>query len=139
MCGAKLSPADRVSGVYEVKSLVPADARVTADELGQRGVDVVRVAYADLIGTERSRDILVRRLASAAGHGVAFCRTIYGTSPMGDVIELKQDGLAAGLPDMLAVPDLSTLRDLPWEPGVAHALADAYNPDGSVAAEDVDA
>ena len=116
-------------------SLGADELRATADALAQRGVDVVRVAYADLIGTERSRDILVRRLASTVGHGVAFCRTVYGTSPMGDVVEIKHDGLAAGLPDMLAAPDLATLRDLPWEPGVAHVLADALNPDGTVAAE----
>jgi glutamine synthetase len=54
---------------------------------------------------------------------------------MGDVVEIENDGLAAGLPDMLAVPDLTTLIDLPWEPGVAHVLADAVNPDGTPAAE----
>jgi glutamine synthetase len=116
-------------------SLGEHELQATADALAQRGVDVVRVGYADLIGTERSRDILVRRLASTVGHGVAFCRTVYGTSPMGDVVEIEHDGLAAGLPDMLALPDLSTLRDLPWEPGVAHVLADAVNPDGTSAAE----
>ena len=116
-------------------SLGEHELQATARALEERGVNVVRVAYADLIGTERSRDILVRRLASTVGHGVAFCRTVYGTSPMGDVIDIVQDGLAAGLPDMLAVPDLTTLIDLPWEPGVAHVLADAVNPDGTPAAE----
>jgi glutamine synthetase len=116
-------------------SLGEHELQATAHALEERGVDVVRVAYADLIGTERARDVLVRRLASTVGHGVAFCRTVYGTSPMGDVIDIERDGLAAGLPDMLAVPDLATLRDLPWEPGVAHVLADAVNPDGSAASE----
>ena len=116
-------------------SLGEHELQAAADALAQRGIDVVRVAYADLIGTERGRDILVRRLAATVGHGVAFCRTIYGTSPMGDVVEIENDGLAAGLPDMLARPDLATLRDLPWEPRVAHVLADALNPDGTVAAE----
>ncbi len=52
----------------------------TANALAERGVDVVRLAYADLIGTERGRDILVRRLARTVGHGVAFCRSVYGTT-----------------------------------------------------------
>jgi glutamine synthetase len=116
-------------------SLGEHELRAAASALEERGIDVVRVAYADLIGTERSRDVLVRRLVPTLGHGVAFCRTVYGTSPMGDVIDIEADGLAAGLPDMLAVPDLTTLRDLPWEPGVAHVLADAVNPDGTPAAE----
>jgi len=116
-------------------SLGEHELQATAHALEERGIDVVRVAYADLIGTERGRDVLVRRLASTVGHGVAFCRTVYGTSPMGDVIDIERDGLAAGLPDMLAVPDLATLRDLPWELGVAHVLADAVNPDGTPAPE----
>jgi glutamine synthetase len=116
-------------------SLGEHELQATARALEERGIDVVRVAYPDLIGTERSRDVLVRRLAATVGHGVAFCRTVYGTSPLGDVIELENDGLAAGLPDMLAVPDMTTLIDLPWEPGVAHVLADAVNPDGTPAAE----
>src|SRR5215469_12774804 len=76
-------------------SLGEHELQATARALKERGVDVVRVAYADLIGTERSRDVLVRRLASTFDHGVAFCRTVYGTSPMGDVVEIEHDGLAA--------------------------------------------
>ncbi|MCU7727951.1 glutamine synthetase family protein [Actinoplanes sp. KI2] len=103
-------------------------------ELTEQNIDVVRLAYSDLIGAERGRDLLVRHLARTAGDGVAFCRSIYGTSPMGDVVDID-GGLSAGLPDVLAVPDLSTIRPVPWEPGVAHVLADVYNPDGSPAQE----
>jgi len=103
-------------------------------ELAEQNIDVVRLAYSDLIGAERGRDLLVRHLARTVGDGVAFCRSIYGTSPMGDVVDID-GGLSAGLPDVLAVPDLSTLQPVPWEPGVAHVLADVYNPDGSPAPE----
>ena len=68
------------------------------------GVDLVRIGYSDLIGAERGRDILVERLARTVGEGVSFCRSIYGTSPMGDVIDFE-GGLSAGLPDLVAVPD----------------------------------
>src|SRR2546430_4106675 len=107
----------------------------TAASLTARGIDVVRLGYPDLTGTERGRDILVGRLARTAGDGVAFCRTVYGTSPLGDVIELGHGGLAEGLPDVVAFPDLGTLRDLPWEPGVAHVIADVFNPDGTPSEE----
>ena len=41
-------------------------------------------AYADLIGTERGRDMLVNRVRPhASADGVAFCRSVYGTSPDG--------------------------------------------------------
>ena len=101
-----------------------------AADLVTQNIDVVRVGYSDLIGTERGRDVLVNRFARTVGDGVPFCRSVYGTTPMGDVVDIE-GGLAAGLPDVLAFPDLSTLRPLPWEPGVAHCIADVFNPDGS--------
>ncbi|MGE2716227.1 glutamine synthetase family protein [Mycolicibacterium litorale] len=103
-------------------------------ELADGNIDVVRLSYSDLIGVDRGRDILARRFARTAGGGVAFCRSIFGTSPMGDVIDIE-GGLSAGLPDVVAVPDLSTMQAVPWAPGVAHVIADLYNPDGSPSEE----
>lgn len=117
-------------GHFDEDSLAAAAAALT-----ERGIDVVRLGYPDLLGTERGRDVLVNGLARTVADGVAFCRTVYGTSPMGDVIEIEQGGLADGLPDVVAFPDLSTLQDVPWEPGVAHCIADVYNPDGTPAQE----
>jgi glutamine synthetase len=111
------------------RRLADAAARLTTD-----GIDVVRLGYADLIGTERGRDVLVNHFARTVEDGVAFCRSVYGTTPMGDVVDVE-GGLSAGLPDVLAFPDLSTLRPVPWEPGVAHCIADVFNPDGSASQE----
>jgi len=108
--------------------------RQAADDLAGRGVDVLRLGYADLIGTERGRDVLVSELARTVADGVPFCRSVLATSPMGDVIPIA-GGLADGLPDFVAFPDLSTVRELPWEPGVAHCIADVYEPDGSPSEE----
>ncbi|HET9301498.1 MAG TPA: glutamine synthetase, partial [Propionibacteriaceae bacterium] len=105
-----------------------------AAELVTQNIDVVRVGYSDLIGTERGRDVLVNRFARTVEDGVAFCRSVYGTTPMGDVVDIE-GGLEAGLPDVLAFPDLSTIQRVPWEPGVAHVIADVYNPDGSPSEE----
>jgi glutamine synthetase len=96
-------------------------------DLTSRGIDVVRLGYSDMIGAERGRDLLVRRFARTVGDGVAFCRSVYGTSPMGDVVDIE-GGISAGLPDVVAVPDVSTVQHVPWEPGVAHVIADVYNP-----------
>ncbi len=101
-----------------------------ADRLSADGIDVVRLAYSDLLGTERGRDILVHRFARTVGDGVAFCRSVYGTSPMGDVVDME-GGLSDGLPDVVAFPDLGTLRPIPWAPGVASVIADVFNPDGT--------
>lgn len=106
-----------------------AEARLAED-----GIDVVRLGYSDLIGAERGRDLLVHRFARTVGSGVAFCRSVYGTSPMGDVVDIE-GGISAGLPDVVAVPDLSTVQAVPWEPGVAHVIGDLFNPDGSPSEE----
>ena len=102
-----------------------------AAELAGRQIDVVRLGYSDLLGTERGRDVLVSRFARTVGGGVAFCRSVFATSPMGDVVDIE-GGLSDGLPDVVAFPDVSTLQDIPWEPGVAHCIADVYNPDGQL-------
>lgn len=116
-------------GHFDESGLADAAARLTAD-----GIDVVRLTYGDLIGTERGRDLVVSRFARTVADGVAFCRSVYGTSPMGDVVDMA-GGMSAGLPDIVAFPDLNTFAPLPWAPGVASVIADIFNPDGSPSQE----
>jgi glutamine synthetase len=104
------------------------------ERLRAAGVDVVRVSYPDLIGVDRGRDVLLEQLPAAGEHGLAFCRAVYHTSPMADVVPVA-GGLDQGLPDITVIPDLSTLTALPWEPDVAWCLGDAFLPDGSPAPE----
>ena len=114
---------------FDTTGLEPAQEQLTAD-----GIDVVRLGYADIIGTDRGRDVLVNRFARTVGAGVAFCRSVYGTTPRGGVVDID-GGLSDGLPDIQAFPDLATLQAVPWEPGVAHCIADLYNPDGTPSQE----
>jgi glutamine synthetase len=104
------------------------------ERLRSEGVDVVRVSYPDLIGVDRGRDVLLDMLPAAMEHGLAFCRAVYHTSPMGDVVPV-QGGLEQGLPDICVYPDLSSLTPLPWEPHAAWCLGDAFTPDGQPAPE----
>ncbi|MFG2797050.1 glutamine synthetase family protein [Streptomyces pseudovenezuelae] len=103
------------------------DIRRHVERLTADGIDVVRVIYPDLIGTDRARDVLVDHLPSACAHGLAFCRAVYHTTPQGDVVPVA-GGLDAGLPDVCVRPDLSTLSALPWEPGVATCLGEVTDP-----------
>lgn len=109
----------------------PADV---VAELRERGIDVVRVSYTDLIGTDRGRDVLVEELERTMRHGMAFCRAVYHTSPQGDVVPVT-GGIEAGLPDMKVVPDLATIAPMPWEPGAVWCIGDALEPTGEPAAE----
>jgi glutamine synthetase len=117
-----------------VPNLPEADVAAVCERLRADGVDVVRVSYPDLIGVDRGRDVLLDELPAAVGHGLAFCRAVYHTSPMGDVVPV-QGGLEEGLPDIHVRPDLATLAPLPWEPNAAWCLGDATTPDGAPAAE----
>jgi len=112
----------------------PADAATVSERLRASGVDVIRVSYPDLIGVDRGRDVLLGELDAALSHGLAFCRAVYHTSPVGDVVPV-QGGLEAGLPDIIVRPDLATLTRLPWEPNAAWCLGDASTPEGEPAPE----
>lgn len=114
---------------FDTSGLEPAQERLIAD-----GMDVVRLGYADLIGVDRGRDVLVNRFARTVSSGVAFCRSVFGTTPRGGVVDFE-GGISDGLPDIHAFPDLATLLPVPWEPGVAHCIADVYNPDGTPSQE----
>ncbi|MFI5685508.1 glutamine synthetase family protein [Streptomyces sp. NPDC051636] len=103
------------------------EVRRHIDRLAADGIDVVRVTYPDLIGTDRARDVLMAELPRAVEHGLAFCRAVYHTSPQGDVVPVS-GGLDAGLPDICVHPDLDTLVALPWEPGVASCLGVVVDP-----------
>ena len=105
-------------GHFDESGLEAAASRLAAE-----GIDVIRLTYSDLIGSERGRDLLVQHFPRTVGDGVAFCRSVYGTTPMGDVVDME-GGLSEGLPDIVAFPDLETIRPVPWEPGVASVIAD---------------
>lgn len=99
-------------------------------DLIQREVDVLRVIYPDVIGVTRSKDLLVSQLDKGAHNGPTFCQGVWVTSTRGDVLDAG--GIASdGLQDLVTQIDASTIVELPWEPGVAYALGDAYNPDGT--------
>ena len=90
--------------------------RQLADQLRADGIDIVRIGYSDLIGTERGRDVLVDRFDRTVGDGVAFCRSVYATSPMGDVVDIA-GGHAGGLPHKLALPPVAPARQEHVEDG----------------------
>lgn len=97
------------------------------DRLAAEGIDVVRVTYPDLIGTDRARDVPLEHLPSACDPGLALCRAVCHTSPQGDVVPVS-GGPDAGLPDIRVKPDLDTLVPLLREPGVAARLGDVTDP-----------
>ena len=99
-------------------------------DLESQGIDVLRLVWPDVLGMTRSKDILVSQLERAAGHGPAFCQATWVTTTRGGVLD-GHGSLEDGLSDMLAHLDASTIRTIPWHSGVAIAIADITEPDGS--------
>jgi glutamine synthetase len=89
-------------------------------ELSDTSVTSVRVLYPDLHGVARGKDVPIVEFDRVSEHGLAFCSAIMGT----DLRHTPVVGGEAGYPDLMAVPDLSTLTLLPWEPGIACCIAD---------------
>ena len=104
------------------------DLNKLRDELKTRNIDVLRFIYSDILGIARSKDILVSQLDKAAHNGPAFCQGVWVTTVRGDVLEAGNIA-ADGLQDLVSRVDPETITELPWEPGVAYAIVDAYNPD----------
>ncbi len=98
--------------------------------LEAQGIDIIRLVFADVLGISRSKDLLVSEMEHTAKHGPAFCQGVWVTTTRGGVIDDGHGSISAGLPDLVSKIDFSTLRPLPWEPGVAIAIADTYEPDG---------
>jgi len=96
--------------------------------LQSRGIDVLRLIYSDVLGITRGKDLLVSQLEKGAHNGPAFCQGVWVTTTRGGVLDANNIA-SDGLQDLVSKIDPNTVRDIPWEPGVAFGIADAFNPD----------
>lgn len=107
------------------RGAVDADDKATLDELADQGIDLIRVLYPDLHGIARGKDVPLVEYDHVADSGLPFCMAIMAT-------DLRHTPVLdyGAYPDLVARPDLSTVRVLPWEEGVAACLADIHPPEG---------
>jgi glutamine synthetase len=93
-------------------------------ELAAAGVTRVRVHYTDLIGTTRAKVIPLDVLERACDDGLNFCVSVFAIDHSG----VMPDGTGirdeVNFRDMQVLPDLGTLRTVPWERETAICLAD---------------
>jgi glutamine synthetase len=89
-------------------------------DLTDVGVKVVRLQYADLHGICRGKDIPASAFEAATEDGIAFVEAIMTIDLRHNVVK----GFERGFPDLVAIPDTSTLVRIPWEPEVAACIVD---------------
>jgi glutamine synthetase len=93
-------------------------------ELAQAGVSRVRVHYTDLLGTTRAKVIPLDSFEHACEEGLNFCVSVFAidhTGVMPDGTGIRDE---VNFRDMQVIPDLATLRTVPWERETAICLAD---------------
>jgi glutamine synthetase len=110
---------------------------VTLDELREavaRGaVDTVLLAMTDMQGRLQGKRLTATHfLDEVVAHGAESCNYLLAVDvDMRTVDGYEMSSWERGYSDMLLVPDLGTLRPVPWQEGTAVCLADVAWLDGS--------
>lgn len=100
-------------------------------ELEKNGTRHVKVGGFDVDGVLRGKYVSLEKLASALTGGFGFCDVIFGWDVNDELYDNgRVTGFHTGYPDAHAVLDPSTLRHIPWEPGVAAMLCDFRDGEG---------
>ncbi len=102
-------------------------------QIKEAEIEVVRITFVDTHGQVRVRPIEARHFASAARNGVPFTTAFFAMDSANNIFQnvfAKDGGFGrddmGGAGDMLAVPDPSTFRVLPWAKKTGWILSDLY-------------
>ena len=106
---------------------------VTVDSLPQilQHDTKVKVAGVDIDGMLRGKLMSKKKFLSIAKDGFGFCSVIFGWDMHDQTYfkELKISNKENGYRDIIAVPDLSSFRRIPWEDNVPFFLVSFLDPD----------
>ena len=93
--------------------------------------DKVKVAGVDIDGMLRGKLMSKKKFLSIAENGFGFCSVIFGWDMHDQTYfrELKISNAENGYRDIIAVPDLSSFRRIPWEDNVPFFLVSFMEPD----------
>jgi len=102
------------------------------------GLEFVVVAGVDLNGILRGKQVAADRFAAAPEAPVALSDLMFVTDVRGEVVMRPKhfegwwpSGATTGHEDMVIVPELTTLRAVPWSESTAIVLGDLRHVDGS--------
>ncbi|KAH7037095.1 uncharacterized protein B0I36DRAFT_420211 [Microdochium trichocladiopsis] len=100
-------------------------AEILKDDAG------VKLAGIDVDGQLRGKLVSKKKFLSIAKSGFGFCSVVFGWDQhdMTYFRELTISNKENGYRDLLAIPDLSSFRRIPWEDNVPFFLVSFYDPD----------
>jgi glutamine synthetase len=121
--------------------------RGAAGLAGDAGIDTVRIAWADLHGTQRAKTLVLdadaKNVAAALQDGIGMVSTmLLKDTADRTAFKVFEPGALAALPgfaaanNTLLLPDPSSFVTLPWAPRTGWLRAQAHWPDGSPVALD---
>jgi glutamine synthetase len=113
------------------------DPATVAADLRDRGIQTVVLAGCDTHGIMRGKRVPIEQLERLLAHGMPLCDVFWVMHiDESDLIQRPADHRGyfpterSGYPDILARPDLTTVRVLPWHEHTAIILCDYHLQDG---------
>lgn len=96
-------------------------------------LDTIRVGAVDLDGIWRGKQFGIEYfLNTVAKNGTNIANVLFGWDVADEVVDgLTYTNWETGFPDIKLIPDLSTLRLMPWEPRTASVVCDMRSLEGA--------
>lgn len=109
------------------------DVKLTLENLEKEleNDDSIKIAGIDIDGTLRGKLMSKRKFLGVAKVGFGFCSVIFGWDMHDKTYfkELKISNADNGYRDIIAIPDISSFRRIPWEDNVPFVLVSFMDPD----------
>jgi glutamine synthetase len=126
-------PRARAGGSAFSSTFTPVTLDELKDAVAQGAVDTVLLAMTDMQGRLQGKRLTATHfLDEVVSHGAESCNYLLAVDvDMRTVDGYEMSSWERGYSDMLLVPDLSTLRGVPWQEGTVMCLSDVAWLDGS--------
>jgi len=106
----------------------PSDAtRRAAALIAEQEAHTIECAFPDTWGTLRGKRVPAAHFPAIAEKGFAIANAAFTWDMHCELWEVDFANLDTGYPDMHAVPDLTTLRPVPWRSGAAIVMCDTID------------
>ena len=108
-----------------------SSAGLVREQIEKHNIHTVRLAYVDMQGVVRGKFLPAQSFMELIDRGAFFCSATLVWDIQCDVIDnVSFSSWETGFEDLVAKPDLSTFRIVPWREGTAMVLSDLFSTNG---------